>query len=263
MKNLSKLFTLVIIVSLVASCSKDDDNRNSNNGGGGSTSTGCSGGPSTVTDIDGNVYNVVSIGNQCWMKENLRTTRYNNGNPIHTNLSLSQMQNDTIGYWSFTNNNAQNINPYGHLYNWYAVADYGGLCPTGWHVPSLSDWYKLAIHIDPQADTSGSGFQFSEAGGALKTTGDLLGNAGFGLWQYPNIGATNSSGFSAVPSGFLGDSIFSAFGYYGFSRVALFWSSTEASIDFARGFSLEYDREYTNSGYSYKNQGRSIRCIRD
>jgi hypothetical protein len=98
----------------------------------------------TVKDIDGNVYNTVIIGIQVWTKENLKTTKYNDGSPIPNVTDDTQWENLTTGAYSWHNNDAANYkNPYGGLYNWYAV-ETGKLCPTGWHVPTEDEWYNLA-----------------------------------------------------------------------------------------------------------------------
>jgi len=109
--------------------------------------------PATLTDIDGNIYNVVQIGNQCWTKENLTTTRYKSGILIPTGLSDANWSNTFLGAYSIYNNNLNNNTVYGKLYNWYAVADPNGLCPTGWHVPSNSEWHKLVYFLDTNSDT--------------------------------------------------------------------------------------------------------------
>jgi uncharacterized protein (TIGR02145 family) len=252
MNQLSKICTLLILSTLIASCSKDDDNRSS-------TSNGCPGGPSTVTDIDGNVYNVVSIGSQCWMKENLKTTRYRNGDPITTGLSNTQWTNTTVGAWAYYENNLQYNNPYGKLYNWYAVADGRGVCPTGWHVPSSSDWKKLIKHLDALADTTCfQCFTSNSAAGPMKATGNL--QAGTGLWEAPNFGATNSSGFTSLPSGVRGwsDGIYSDLSTY-----TSYWTSTSGFPMNAQAYDMDYSEDYVFVFVSDRNEGQSIRCIRD
>jgi len=154
MKTIRMLILLTTVCLMFNSCSDDNTpgTSNNNNNGGGNNVGGCSGGPTTVTDIDGNVYNVVSIGNQCWMKENLKTTRYKNGVAIPNNLTDAQWQTATSGAYA---NHYDTINTavFGKLYNWYAVADTQGLCPTGWHEPEDWEWNVLVKAIDPNADT--------------------------------------------------------------------------------------------------------------
>jgi uncharacterized protein (TIGR02145 family) len=220
------------------------------NGGGGGTGT--------VTDNNGNTYATIQIGTQEWMQENLRTTKYRNGDVITTGLNNTQWQNTTAGAWAYYNDSAQYNNPYGKLYNWYAVADSRGLCPTGWHVPTDSEWNVLVKYLDPQADTS----QFSNgqspfAGGLMKSVGDL--QSGTGLWQAPNTGATNSSGFSGLPGGYRYDDG----GYFSIGSSGIWWSASEYSPTYAW-----YRYLYYNGGNVYrygndKQDGFSVRCLRD
>jgi uncharacterized protein (TIGR02145 family) len=220
------------------------------NGGGGGTGT--------VTDIDGNTYATIQIGTQEWMQENLRTTQYLNGDVIPTGLNYSQWQNTTSGAWAFYNDSAQYNNPYGKLYNWYAVADSRGLCPTGWHVPTGSEWNILIKYLDPSADTTNTGYQSQIAGGLMKTVGDL--QSGTGLWQAPNGGATNSSGFSGLPGGWRNyNAAWSGIGDLGF-----WWSASELSTTTALHRYLNYiSGGVGQSPYDYKRNGFSVRCVRD
>jgi uncharacterized protein (TIGR02145 family) len=222
-------------------------------GGGGGGGTG------SVTDIDGNTYSTIQIGTQEWMQENLKTTRYRNGDFITTGLTNTQWQNTTSGAYAIYNDSAQYNNIYGKLYNFYAVADPRELCPTGWHVPSDSEWNVLVKFLDPQADTTGIGFQSSIAGGFMKTAGDL--QSGTGLWEAPNTGATNSSGFSGLPGGYrLNFGFYNNVGFLGY-----WWSSTPRSTLNAWSRSLDYDDGGVTRGdnASLKRSGFSVRCLRD
>jgi len=224
-------------------------------GGGGGSSNGCVGGPATVTDIDGNVYNVVSIGNQCWMKENLKTTHYKNGVAIPNNLTDAQWQATTSGACADYNNDPTNTTVYGKLYNGYAVADPQGLCPTGWHEPEDWEWNILVKAIDPNADTTCIGCnQSSLAGGAMK-------EIGLAHWASPNTGATNSSGFTGLPGGYRGSTgACNYIGYYGY-----WWSATQSSATSAYNRYLYFNNSNVPS-YSfnyYKTYGFSVRCVRD
>ncbi|HQK97087.1 MAG TPA: FISUMP domain-containing protein, partial [Bacteroidia bacterium] len=150
----------------------------------------CSPGGSTVTDIDGNVYSTVVIGTQEWMQENLKTSHYKNGVLIPTGLSDAQWSFTTNGAYAVYNDSTSYNAIYGKLYNWYAVADPNGLCPTGWHEPEDWEWNLLIKYIDTNADTTCvTSPQSQIAGGAMKEIG--LTN-----WISPNAGATNSSGFT-------------------------------------------------------------------
>jgi uncharacterized protein (TIGR02145 family) len=223
--------------------------------GGGSGSGGCAGGPTTVTDIDGNVYNVVSIGNQCWMKENLKTTRYKNGVSIPTGLSEVQWQTTTNGAFAIYNDSAKYDSIYGKLYNWYAVEDPNGLCPTGWHEPEDWEWNVLIKTIDPNADTSCFPCNQSQlAGWDMK-------EIGLAHWVSPNTAANNISGFTGLPGGMRrsGQVIYEDIGQSGY-----WWSTSTISSTggaYARG--LNYYSGYVYYSSPLKYFAFSVRCVRD
>jgi uncharacterized protein (TIGR02145 family) len=206
-----------------------------------STSNSC-GSNTTVTDIDGNVYQTVSIGTQCWMKENLKVSKYRNGDPIPTGLSKTAWRNATTGAYAIYKKNAANNTTYGKLYNWYAVADSRSLCPVGWHIPTDDEWTTLENYLGGT----------DVAGGKLKSTSTL--------WNAPNTSATNESGFSGLPGGDRGTD-----GTYGYVGIfGNWWSSTEHSTSLA-WFRFLIDN-YGYSGcnfYTSKQLGFSVRCLRD
>lgn len=213
-----------------------------------------SGGPmgsGVVTDIDGNQYLTVTIGTQTWMRENLRTTRYRNGDPIPEVLLNSDWGALASGAWSWYDHDPEKDKPYGKLYNWYAVNDLRGLCPTGWHVPSgndtSSEWKTLIDFL------GGLGV----AGGKMKTKGTI--QAGTGYWQDPNTGATNESGFTGLPGGFRGSTgIFFDLGVNG-----ICWSSTESSTSNAWFRGLGDNTVIVSQDRLGKRLGFSVRCLRD
>ena len=213
-----------------------------------------------VTDIDGNVYQTVRIGTQVWMKENLKVSRYRNGNPITNNLNDSQWVNSTSGAYAIYNNDLANNEIYGKLYNFFAVKDTRGLCSTGWHVPTVQDWNLLARYLDSAADTT-CGFCTTSklAGGKMKSTG--MKEAGSGLWNSPNTGATNSSGFRGFPGG----SRYYNGTFYSINNGGFWWTSTGNSLSDADAWTRYLD--YSNAdlyGYtSYKITGCSVRCLKD
>jgi len=205
----------------------------------------CPGTP-TVTDIDGNVYNTVQIGNQCWTQSNLKVSKYRNGDNIPTGLSDTAWQNTTAGAYAIYANDSVNDGLYGKLYNHYSVMDTRGLCPTGWHVPTDGEWTTLETFL------GGS----SVAGGALKSTATQPTPGG---WLSPNTGATNSSGFSAGPGGLrYNNGVFSNVGGYGY-----WWSSSlSGTIALYRLLYYSYgliDRDF----YYLRTYGFSVRCLRD
>src|SRR6266496_3426307 len=138
----------------------------------------------TVIDIDGNVYPVITIGSQVWMKENLKTIHYRNGESILTGLSDASWGITTSGAFSIYNNDAANNTVYGKLYNWYAVIDSRKIAPAGWHVPSKAEWTILINSL-----------------GGLNLAGGAMKEAGLTHWNTPNSGATNNSGFIGLPAG--------------------------------------------------------------
>ncbi len=199
------------------------------------TTTGCG---TEVTDIDGNVYDVVEIGSQCWMKQNLKTATYNDGTPIPTGLDDVTWSDDSTDAYAVYDNNPVNADTFGYAYNWYAV-NTGKLCPQGWHIPTQAEFETLIATIGGEAE-----------GGALKLTD---------LWQAPNVGATNNSGFSAAGSGFRVNSGI----YYGVGLEGHFWSSTESLDGGAYNMFLRNDDSYVYlEGYPFEN-GFSCRCIKD
>jgi uncharacterized protein (TIGR02145 family) len=256
MKTTRFKFLLIAILTIAFySCSDDNSpGGSSNNNGGGSNNGGCSGGPTTVTDIDGNVYNVVSIGNQCWMKENLRTTRYRNGNVIPT-PSGNDWFTTTADACADPRNDPANTAVYGKLYNWYAVANPAGLCPTGWHEPENWEWNVLIKFIDANADTNNS-VNSLVAGNAMK-------EVGLTHWIAPNNGATNSSGFTALGAGYRDlDGSDAPLGV-----AAWWWSSTGDFNSGVQGLAypklMIYGSGSVNGSVYSKKAGLSVRCVRD
>jgi uncharacterized protein (TIGR02145 family) len=197
----------------------------------------------TFTDIDGNIYNAIQIGNQTWMKENLKTTKYSNGNTIPNISDNTAWSAQTTGAYCWYNNSITNKNPYGALYNFYTVADNRNLCPAGWHVPTDEEWAILTTFL------GGTGI----AGGKLKETGTAH-------WTTPNTGADNSSGFTALGGGYRegGTSLFAHFGTYGD-----WWSASESDETNASDWGIDYQKTGVYSGPCDKKDGYSVRCLRD
>ena len=203
--------------------------------------------PATVTDVDGNVYNTVQIGAQCWMAENLATETYGDGSAIPTGLSNSAWLATTSGAFAVYADNLANKGTYGLLYNWYAVADPRSICPAGWHVPTDGEWTELTDHLGGEPI----------AGGAMKTTGTL--GAGTGLWLDPNVGATNSSGFSGLPGGLRS----SGGSYNNLGKFGYWWSATESSSTNAWRWRLYYFTGNVTRNDYLKDYGFSVRCVQD
>ena len=193
-----------------------------------------------VADIDGNIYETVVIGTQEWFAENLKTSRYDDGTPINYPGALNPIwAADTVGSYAWYNNDSSSYNStYGKLYNWYAVDNSAGLCPSGWHVPSVAEFETLKDYLGGA----------SVAGGEMKEVGTAH-------WNSPNTGATNSSGFTALAGG-----LRQVNGNYDFmGEDADFWASGSSS-------NLIY-LVYYNAEFSYgpvsKSLGHSVRCVRN
>jgi uncharacterized protein (TIGR02145 family) len=203
----------------------------------------------SVADIDGNVYRTIRIGDQMWMAENLRVTHYRNGDPIPcvTNQAAWDSLTDVFGVIKMGVYCDYSYNPdfastYGHLYSQYAVKDSRCISPLGWHAPSFAECQRLFEFLGG----------FSAAGGRLK-------EAGTSHWEYPNAGATNESGFSALPSGYN-----TIFGMTNIWRVAQFYSSTEDGGSHGLQYwTLSWYDSTVQFGDYYKVTGNSVRLIRD
>lgn len=202
---------------------------------------GCGG---IVTDFDGNSYQTIEIGDQCWMMENLKVTHYRNGDPIPNVTDHGTWIGLTTGAYCDYNNDTSNVAVYGRLYNWFAIDDSRNIAPEGWHVPSDAELQTLVDYLGGDA----------VAGGAMKETGTTH-------WDSPNSGATNASGFTALPGG-LRDTD-DMFDYMGMGAVAYFWSSTESPPNHAWTRKLYYTGAIANRLGYYKQYGYSVRCVRD
>jgi len=204
----------------------------------------------TVTDVDQNVYNIVKIGDQIWMKENLKVTNYNNNIPIPNIMTGSEWNNLSTGaYCWYDNNESYKNTTYGAIYNWFAV-NTGILCPTGWHVPTDDEWKILEMNLGmTQEQADGYWLRGTDEGSKLKSTSGWI-NDGNG---------TNSSGFTAQAAGFFSTQPqFSYFGVYG-----VWWTASDA-YDIAA-----WDRYLINSTNSVgrdrssKIEGFSVRCLKN
>ncbi len=265
MKHLQLMFALIAILS-IASCKKDEPDDDANN------TLPCAG-EVTVTDIDGNIYNVVHIGNTCWMKENLNVSRYRNGDSIPHNLDNNQWANTQSGALAvYDENSPSNDAVYGKLYNSYTIADPRGLCPTGWHVPDDNDWKGLIKHIDGSTDTSSFSFVpggpqsvtlSTIAGGMMKSTGNL--SDGSGLWNYPNVNATNIHDFSGLPGGWRNyTGGFAELGEQGFFISSSSYVSFPNRRSVFRIYAQTEKVDWILLGIDNTDQaGTSVRCIRD
>jgi uncharacterized protein (TIGR02145 family) len=203
----------------------------------------------TVNDIDGNTYPTIGIGNQIWMSINLKTTKYTNGDLIGTTTpaTLSYINEIAPKYqWAY-NGNESNVAIYGRLYTWYAVTDSRKVCPTGWHMPTSTEWGTLINYVGGN----------SVAGGKLKETG-------LTHWLSPNTGATNNYGFIALPGGF--HSFVGQFNFIG--SEGMWWSSTGDPTDptgskDAYVFEIDYNYGNASGHLTGDNYAFSVRCLKD
>jgi uncharacterized protein (TIGR02145 family) len=204
---------------------------------------------SIINDNDGHRYKTVMIGNQIWMAENLKTTKFSDGTAIPLITDMSRWEALTTPGYCWYDNDITNKDIYGALYNWYVVgakANGKNLCPMGWHVPSNIEWTTLITHLGGE----------SVAGGKLKSTGTI--ERGDGLWRTPNKGATNQTEFSALPGGSRTmDGTYQEIGING-----NWWSTTVPSYVWL--MYLYYDRaNVLRSPNGGKRAGLSVRCIKD
>jgi uncharacterized protein (TIGR02145 family) len=195
--------------------------------------------PTQIADIDNNVYNTVTIGDQVWMKENLKTTKFSNGVAIPNVTDNNQWSNLTSYAYSEYDNNTANVSTYGRLYNSYAVFSDNELCPTGWRMPKTTDWNVLLDYL------GGS----SVAGGKMK-------EAGTAHWISPNTGATNESGFTGLPGGTRRfDGEFSSIEYYAFI------ATKGVSSDNWMNLGLSYNSAQANQNTNQLQYGYPVRCL--
>jgi uncharacterized protein (TIGR02145 family) len=195
-----------------------------------------------VTDIDGNTYQTVIIGTQTWLKQNLNTTHYSNGDAIPNIINNSAYSGLTYGAYSNYENDTNYAKVYGRLYNWYAVTDSRNVCPTGWHAPSDAEWTTLTNYL-----------------GGEGTCGSKLKEAGTAHWYYPNAFATNESGFSALPGGYR----YSIGLYYYIFSNGGWWTTTQNSATVAWYRYMYYNYSSVDRTFNSKANGYAVRCIKN
>jgi uncharacterized protein (TIGR02145 family) len=201
-----------------------------------------------VKDVDGNWYKTVKIGDQWWMAENLKTTRYRNHDLIGTTnpATLDLTGQSTPKYQWACDGIESTVATYGRVYTWYAVTDNRNVCPSGWHVPTDAEWTILTDYLGGEVG----------AGGKLK-------EAGYDHWVFPGYGfpeATNESGFTALPSSRRGaDGAFSSFG-----ALCFYWSSTESTeLGVYVRILLNVSNDVDRIDYEPKSWGNPVRCVKD
>ena len=210
------------------------------------TFVGCKKEEDDTTDADGYTYKTVTIGEQEWFAENLKTSKYNDGTVIPNVTDGDLWGGLTTGAWCNYDNSSSNGATYGKLYNWYAV-ETGKLCPTGWHVPTDTEWTVLEDYL------TANGHNGTE-GTALKSTSNWN---GYGNETWGN--GTNDYGWNGLPGGY-------CVWYGGFGTIGYFgawWSSSQSNTDDAWHRSLSSFNGYVSRNDSTKEYGFSVRCLRD
>lgn len=243
-KNRIWLYPLIIIALvfiLTHSCKKDEEPTD------------------IITDKDGNVYTSVTIGTQVWMVENLKTTKYRNGDLIGTTTTptLNITGESTPKYqWAY-DGNENNVAEYGRLYTWYVVTDSRNVCPTGWHVPTDAEWKTLTDYLENNGyGYEGSGIDIAKSlaaksGWTASATAGTVGN---------DQASNNSSGFTALPGG----NRYSSGPFGGVGEYGLWRSSTEYGAGSSYTRVIRYENNYVErSEIAVKENGFSVRCVKD
>ncbi len=233
--------------------------------------------PGSVTDIDGNEYQTVLIGNQVWLAENLRTTRYRDGSDIPTGLSDSDWANTEDGaYAVYPHDNVEGIESesemvetYGKLYNFMAIEDENGLCPEGWRVGTADDYDELIMYVaywggdkdvDPDKDESVAGNYLKSCRQVNSPLGGDCDTEEHPRWEAnTDHYGTDEFGFNGLPSGTRDENG----NYTGIGENAYFWTSTELSFAMGRWRGLWHTGGWLYSGFEYKEEGYSVRCIKE
>jgi uncharacterized protein (TIGR02145 family) len=233
------IYALIImgLVSILPNGCKKDNNIN----------------PATaITDADGNVYTSVTIGTQVWMVENLRTTKSNNGTPIPLVTDEAAWGAlDTPGYCWYNNDEVANKTDYGALYNWPAAVN---ACPAGWHLPTDEEYKILERNLGMNnTDANATGWRYSGlVGGSLKEAGTMH-------WMMPAMGATNTSGFTALPGGDRDTDL----GFLNLGDYSYFWSASPDGTPRAWYRRLNNDNAGVHRSSSRQSVGYSVRCLKN
>lgn len=193
----------------------------------------------TMTDIDGNIYKTIEIGNQVWMAENLKVSRYRNGDSIPIVVDSSKWVGLSSGASCHYNQNLGYMPVYGKLYNWHVTEDIRKIAPDGWHIPTEGEWEILINYLS-------------------NMQGNKLREKGSKHWKSPNTSASNESGFTALPAGFR----YRNLGFDDLSFSANWWSAS-GNGTYATMFTLGYNQESMIKNLEYKINGYAIRCVKD
>jgi uncharacterized protein (TIGR02145 family) len=237
---ISRAALFILSTFLISSCNKDDDNA--------------------IKDGDGNIYTSVKIGTQEWLVENLKTTKYRNGESIPNVTDKMTWINLTTGAYCDYNNEVRNSTTYGRLYNWYAVNDSRNISPSGWHIPTDADWTTLENYLIVNGynyNGTTTGNDIAKALASIKgwnssTVEGAVGNIDYSSYR-------NKSGFTGLPGGCrLYSYLFDGLGFNGF-----WWSSSESSIYVAWYRYIYFDNSHMFQNDINKAAGFSVRCVQD
>jgi uncharacterized protein (TIGR02145 family) len=223
MKNIIRILELIILITLFYSCSKEEDK--------------------IIKDADDNVYTSIKIGTQEWLVQNLKTTKYTNGDLIETTLpaTLDLTYISTPKYQWANYGNESNVAMYGRFYTWYAITDIRKVCPLGWHVSTDDEWTTLTTYLGG----------VNIAGGKLKATGTSQ-------WRNPNTEATNESGFTGLPGGFR-----TYLGVFTEANVGGEWWSVTENLTKHNVRVMSSERSSVISVNEDKRNGFAVRCVKD
>jgi uncharacterized protein (TIGR02145 family) len=222
-------FTLTgILLTFSYSCKKSTDNPNQSIN------------DSTMTDVENNTYKVITIGDQVWMAENLRSTKFRNGDLIPTSLADVSVEANPEYQWAY-NADETLVPEYGRLYTWYTITESRNLCPLNWHIPTDLEWENLKTFL-----------------GGESAAGNKLKEAGTSHWESPNTNANNETGFTALPGGYRTVS-----GQFVSLHLSNYLWSTSPDSLFALGQGLHFDDALFAKGGYYRAAGVSVRCIRN
>jgi len=231
-KQIFALFTLAVFTVTFTTCDTTENEEEPTDPNKG-----------TVKDTDGNTYPTIKIGDQWWMAENLKTTKFRGGNDIPNVGGAGEWANLQDAAYCDSGNDPDLATDYGRLYNWYAIVDGRKICPEGWHTPNNDNWTTLIDFLGGN----------TVAGGKLKQTGTEF-------WNNPNTAATNESGFSALPggvrSGNTGD-------FAGVGSTGSWWSSSAQNADCAYAWGLTSSNGAIANYNLNKKSGLSVRCVKD
>ncbi len=224
--------------------------------------------PGTVADADGNEYVTVTIGDQVWMAENLKTTKYRNGTDIENpGTDDEAWRNNTTGAYSWYNNDINQKETYGASYNWNAIENANGLCPAGWHVSTNDDWNRLMNYLQTEHQLTNNSEDINAIGNKLKSCrqidspiGGECATSAHPRWNYHDVQfGTNDFGFAALPGGGRGArGSFESAGAFGF-----WWTSNEGAEDAGVYRYINFDTSPVYQGNFNKSAGLAVRCVKD